>query len=325
MVGLRALYVAVALGCASVAGAQQPANLPRVGFISAASASGTSDRALAFRQGLRQLGYVEGRNLRVEYRWTDGDLNLLPKVVAEMVKLKVDVIVSAGPAVTRSIKRASVKIPVIMAFDHDPVGSGFVASLARPGGNITGFSTLTPQISGKQLEILKDVVSKLSRVAIVSDSTMPGNAQAAQEIERTAATHGMQLQHLEMRASKDFAAVFKAAVDGRAEAVVLLTSPLATAHRAQFIELANKTKLPTMYYVSEFVEEGGLMTYSASIPDLFRRSAGYVDKILKGEKPANLPVEQPTKFDFVINLKAANEIGLKIPAAILARADKVIR
>lgn len=313
------------LGCAAGSQAQPAKQIPRIGFVSASSESGISDRTVAFREGLKEHGYLEGRNLRIEYRWTDGDLNRLPKIIAEMVRLKVDVIVSAGPAVTRSIKRAGVKIPVVMAFDHDPVGSGFVATLARPGGNITGFSTLTPQTSGKQIEILKDVVPKLSRVAVVSDSTVPGNSQAAQEVERAAARYGVQLEHLEVRASSNFAAVFQAVVESRAEAIVLLTSPLATARRGEVIELANKARLPTMYYGSEFVEEGGLMTYSASIPDLFRRAPLYVDKILKGAKPATLPVEQPVKFEFAVNLKAARQIGLSIPPEVLARADRVIR
>jgi putative ABC transport system substrate-binding protein len=252
-------------------------------------------------------------------------LNRLPKVIAEMVRLKVNVIVAAGPAVTRSIKRAAVKIPVVMAFDHDPVGSGFVASLARPGGNITGFSTLAPQTSGKQVEILKDVMPGLSRVAVLSDATVPGNAQALEEVERAASKFGLQVEQLEVRASKNIAALFQAVIDSRAQAIVLLTSPLATAQRARFVELANKAKLPAMYYATEFVEEGGLMTYSANIPDLFRRAPLYVDKILKGAKPENLPVEQPVKFEFLVNLTTAKQIGLYLRPDVLARVDRVIQ
>lgn len=320
----NSLLMFVLLGCLVSAQAQQN-QVPRIGFVSASSESGISERTLAFREGLRELGYVDGKNVRVEYRWTDGDLNRLPKVIAEMARLKVNVIVAAGPAVTRSVKRAAVKIPVVMAFDHDPVGSGFVASLARPGGNITGFSTLAPQTSGKQVEILKDVMPGLSRVAVLSDATVPGNAQALQEVERVAGKFGLQVEQFEVRASKDFAALFQAVIDSRAQAIVLLTSPVATAQRARFVELANKARLPTMYYGSEFVEEGGLMTYSASIPDLFRRASLYVDKILKGAKPENLPVEQPVKFEFWVNLTTAKQIGLHLRPEVLARADRVIQ
>ena len=212
-----------------------------------------------------------------------------------------------------------------MAQDNDPVGTGFVASLARPGGNITGLSTLAPEISGKQLELLKEIVPKLSRVAVLGTSTKPGNAQALKEMELAAGAFGVQLQYLDVLDPKDIETAFRAASKGRADAVLVLASPVLNSHRTQIADLAVKSRLPAMYARREFVEAGGLMSYGANFTDLYRRAATYVDKILKGAKPADLPVEQPTKFEFIINLKAAKQIGLTIPPNVLARADKVIR
>ena len=212
-----------------------------------------------------------------------------------------------------------------MAQDNDPVGNGFVASLARPGGNITGLSTLAPEISGKQLELLKEIVPKLSRVAVLGTSTDPGNAQALKEMELAAGAFRVQLQYLDVLDPKDIETAFRAASKGRADAVLVLASPVLNSHRTQIVDLAVKSRLPAIYHRPEFVEDGGLMTYGVSITDLYRRAATYVDKILKGAKPADLPVEQPKKFEFIINLKAAKQIGLTIPPNVLARADKVIR
>jgi putative ABC transport system substrate-binding protein len=309
----------------SSAQAQQPKKVHQIGFLSTPSSSVISARNEAFRQGLRELGYVEGKNIVIEWRYAEGKFDRLPALAAELVRLKVNVIVTAGPAATSPAKEATATIPIVMGFDNDPVGSGFVASLASPGGNITGLSTLAPEISGKQLEFLKEIVPKLSRVAVVGASTEPGNAQALREVEVAAGAFGVQLQHLDVRDPKDIETAFRAATKGRADAILMLNSPVLNPHRTQVVNLAVKSRLPVIYGQPEFVEAGGLMTYSASFTDLFRRAATYVDKILKGAKPAELPVEQPTKFDLMINLKAAKQIGLTIPPNVLVRADKVIK
>jgi len=313
------------LAISFLAEAQQPKKLPRIGFLGAVSPSTISDRVEAFRQGLRELGYVDGKNIVIEYRWAEGKLGRLPVLAAELVRLKVDIIVSAGPQPTRAAKEATVTIPIVMGFDNDPVGSGFVASLARPGGNVTGLSTLAPEISGKQLELLKEIVPKLSRVAVLGNSTDPGNPQVVGETERAAVALGVQHLYLDVRAPEDIEPAFRAASKGRADAILALPSFLLTSQRKQLLDLAVKSRLPAIYDRREFVEDGGLMTYSVSSTDLFRRAATYVDKILKGTKPADLPVEQPMKFEFIINLKAAKQIGLTIPPNVLVRADKVIK
>ena len=305
--------------------AQQPKKAPRIGFLIGVSPSAFAARTEAFRQGLRELGYVEGKNMVIEWRYAEGKLDRLPALAAELVRLKVDVIVTAAPSSTRAAKEATSTIPIVMAYDSDPVGNGFVASLARPGGHITGLSSLAPEISGKQLELLKEIVPRLSRVAVLGNSTNPGNAQALKEIELAAGVFGVKLQYLDVLDSKDIETAFRAASKGRAEAVLVLQNLVLTSHRYQLVELAVKSRLPAIYDRREFVEDGGLMTYSVSSTDLFRRAATYVDKILKGAKPADLPVEQPIKFELVINLKAAKQIGLTIPPWVLMRADKVIK
>ncbi len=322
--GVLAILVFL-VGCVGMAEAQQAKKVPRIGFLSATSPATLSARIEAFRQGLRELGYVEGKNIVIEYRWAEGKTERLPDLAAELVRLKVDVIVSGGPAATRPAKEATVTIPIVMAFDNDPVSSGFVASLARPGGNITGSSTLYPEISGKQLELLKEIVPRLSRVAVLENSTNPGNAQALKETELAARAFGVQLQYLDVLGPKDIETVFRAASKGRADAVLALTNPILNEHRKALADLAIKNRLPGMYQASEYVEAGGLMTYGVSLTDLYRRGATYVDKILKGAKPADLPVEQPIKFELIINLKTAKQIGLTIPPNVLARADKVIK
>ena len=310
--------------CVSVR-AQQPTKVSRTGYLSATSPSANVGRIEAFRQGLRELGYVEGKNIVIEWRYAEGKFDRLPALVAELVRLKVDVIVTSGPQSTRVAKEATVTIPIVMGFDPDPVGGGFVASLARPGGNITGLSTLSPELSGKQLELLKEIVPKLSRVAVVGDSNEPGNAQALKEVELAAGAFKVQLQYLDVLNLKDIDHSFQSASKQRAGAVLVLAGPVMAAHRTEVVNLAAKNRLPAMYFRSDFVESGGLMTYSVNYNDLARRAATYVDKILKGAKPADLPVEQPKKFELVINLKAAKQIGLTIPPNVLARADKVIR
>jgi putative ABC transport system substrate-binding protein len=305
--------------------AQQAKKVPRIGFFSSTSPSIISARVEAFRQGLRELGYVEGKNIAVEYRYAEGKLDRLSGLAAELVRLKVDVIVSAGPPPTRSAKQATSTIPIVMAFDDDPVGSGFAASLARPGGNITGLSTLAPEISGKQLELLREIVPKLSRVAVFGNATQPGHPQALREINVAADAFRVQVQYLEVRGPKDIETAFGAASKERADAVLVLSTPVLLSLRRQVADLAIQSRLPAIYSRPEYVEDGGLVFYGPSYTDLYRRAATYVDKILKGAKPADLPIEQPKKFEFIINSKAAKQIGLTIPPNVLARADKVIR
>jgi putative ABC transport system substrate-binding protein len=305
--------------------AQQPTNIPRLGYLTAPPFSAITAQHEAFRQGLRELGYVEGKNIFVEWRSAEAKLDRLPELAAELVRLKVDVIVTAGPAPTRAAKGATSTIPIVMAFDNDPVGNGFIASLARPGGSITGLSTLTPELSGKRLEILKETVPKLSRVAVVGTSTFPGTGANLKEVERAAAALKVKLQYLDVLTPKDIGAAFQAATKERAEAILFLGSVVYTDRRTELAELAVKHRLPASYSRSDHVEDGGLMSYGSNPNDLYRRAAYYVDRILKGAKPADLPVEQPTKFEFVINLNAAKQIGLTIPQKVLARADKVIK
>jgi putative ABC transport system substrate-binding protein len=322
--GIVAIVVTFSM-CGTVATAQQPTKVPRIGFLAAPSHSSISDRYDAFLHGLRELGYMEGKNIAIERRSADGKLERLPDLAAELVRLKVDTIVTGGPGSTRRAKEATATIPIVMAQDFDPVGTGFVASLARPGGNITGLATLAPEISGKQLELLKETVPRLSRVAVLGTSTIPGNAQAIKETELAAGVLGVKLQILDIIGPKDIETAFRAASKGRAEAVLALGSSVLLLQRTQVVELVGKNRLPTIYSQREFLEAGGLMTYGTNFADLWRRAATYVDKILKGAKPADLPVEQPKKFEFIINLKAAKQIGLTIPPNVLVRADRVIK
>jgi putative ABC transport system substrate-binding protein len=268
---------------------------------------------------------VEGKNIVIESRYAEDKPDRLSELAAELVRAKVDVIVTGGSAVTRRAKEATQTIPIVMAQDSDPVGNGFVASLARPGGNITGLASLEPEISGKQVELLKEIIPKLSRLAVFGNSTQPGHVQALKETELATKVFAVQLQYLDVGSPKDLETAFRAASKGRAEAVLMLQIPVLFSHRTQTADLALKSRLPAMYWRPEFVEYGGLMFYGANIIDMFRRAATYVDKILKGAKPADLPVEQPTKFELVINLKTAKQIGLTIPPNVLARADKVIK
>jgi ABC-type uncharacterized transport system substrate-binding protein len=319
------LLATVLLTTAPPTQAQQPAKFHQIGYLSTDSPSTIAARIEAFRQGLRELGYVEGKNIVIEWRFAEGKADRLPGLAAELVRLKVDAIVTSGPAATRAAKQATVTVPIVTAQDPDPVGNGLVASLARPGGNITGLSTLAPEIDGKKLELLKDIVPRLSRVAVLASSTTPGNAQALKETELAARALGVQLQFLDVLSPKTIETAFRAAAKGRADALLVLQSPVFVNERTQLADLAVKSRLPTIYDRREFVDDGGLMCYGTNFADLSRRAATYVDKILKGAKPADLPVEQPTKFELVINLKAAKQIGLTIPPNVLARADRVIK
>ena len=281
-------------------------------------------RTEPFRRGLNELGYVDGKTIAVEWRSPEGDQTRLRALVAELLRLKVDLIVSGGPAVTRAVKEATSTLPIIMA--QDTVGNGFIASLARPGGNVTGLSTLTPEIRGKQLELLMETVPRVSRMAVFHSSAQPGNAQAVKEVELAAGASGVKLQYLDVIDATGIDTAFHAAANGRADAVLMMVlGRIIVPNRDQIAARAIKARLPVMYERIENVEAGGLMSYGVNFADLDRRAAYYVDRILKGAKPADLPVEQPTKFDFVINLKTAKQIGVTIPAGVLARADKVIR
>jgi len=303
--------------------AQHPKKVPRIGLL--LQAPPTSPQVEAFRQGLRDLGYIEGKNILIEYRHTEGKPDRLPALAAELVRLKVDVIVVSGALATSAAKKATSEIPIVMAVAGDPVGSGHIASLGRPGGNITGLTNLAPELGGKRLELLKEVIPGLSRVAIVSDPTNPIFKLQLSEVESAAQALNLQLQILEVREPNDFERAFGAAKKARAGAVGTLASAFLGAHRQKLVDFAEKNGLPAMYHNSGFVEDGGLMSYGVNNTDLYRRAATYVDKILKGAKPADLPVEQPTKFEFVINLKTAKQIGITIPPNVLARADKVIK
>ncbi len=304
--------------------AQQATKVTPIGYLSGPSLSANAARIEAFRQGLRELSYGQGENIVIEWRSADGKVDRPPAHTAEQVRHKVAVNVTSGGALTRRAKEATSTIPIVMTNDPDPVGDGFVASLARPGGNITGLSTFVPELSGKRLEILREVVPKLSRVAVLGSSTATGYAQTLKEIEPAAKAFKMQLQFIDVLHAKDMETAFRAASEGRAQGMLTLNSAILGSQRAQIVELAEKIRLPVMYHQNDFVEVGGLMFYGVNVPDLSRRAATYVDKILKGAKPGDIPVEQPTKFELVINLKTAKALGLSIPQSILLRADQII-
>ena len=320
-----ALILYIGFPTFELARAQQPTEAPRIGILIGSTRSAMSARSDAFLQGLRELGYVERKNIIVEWRSADGKFDRLPALAAELVRLKVSAIVSFGPAVTRPLKQVTSTIPIVMGADTDPVDSGFAASLARPGGNITGLATLSPEIAGKQLELLKEIAPRLSHATVLGNSTNPGNIHELKETELAAGAFGVQIRFFNVQGPKDIDSAFGEVSKGQAEAIIVLGNPVLNRYRNQVIELAAKTRLPATYARPEFVEAGGLMNYGASYNDLFRRAAIYVDKILKGAKPANLPIEQPTKFELLINLKTAKQIGLTIPPSVLARADRIIR
>ena len=323
LAGIVALVVTLAMGGA-VAEAQQPAGIPRIGILIAGSASSYLLRVEALRQRLRELGYVEGKNIFIEYRYADGKLERLPDLAAELVRLKVDVIVTTGSN-TLAAKKASATIPIVFAVAGDPVGSGLVSSLARPGGNITGLSLMAPDLDGKRLELLKEAFPKVARVAFLWVPVDSRGNLALTEMEAAAKALGVKLQSLDVRSLDDFDSAFARAKREGAQALIATASPLINTQQRQVLDFAAKNRLPAMYETSEFVEAGGLMSYAPNFADLWRRAADFVDKILKGTKPADIPVEQPTKFEFIINLKAAKQIGVTIPSNVLARGDRVIR
>jgi ABC-type uncharacterized transport system substrate-binding protein len=306
----------------AVAQAQQPKKAHRIGFLSPLE---SPQYFTAFRQGMRELGYVEGQNVLIEYRSAKGMPERFPDLAAELVRLNVDVIVAASGGGALAVKNATSTIPIVFGTTGDPVASGLVASLARPGGNITGLTALGIELTGKRLELLKEAVPKASRIVVLSTpgSTEGGTSLKAMEV--AAQPLGIELRVQEVRDPGEFEKTFAAITKERAGAIMVLTGPLLTTHRKRIVEFAAKSRLPAMYGISEFVDAGGLMFYGASLPKMYRRAATYVDKILKGAKPADLPVEQPTKFELVINLKTAKQIGLTIPPNVLARADRVIK
>ena len=303
--------------------AQQPGKVPRIGYLADAGSSPPQ----AFLQGLRDLGYVEGKNIALEYRTTDGKSERRPDQVAELIHLKVDIIVADGTGPTLAAKKATSAIPIVMTSSSDPVGTGLIASLARPGGNVTGLTSVTGELGGKLLELLKEIVPRLTRVAIaLPGPDSPASKLFLKETEAPAQALRVQLITLWVRGPKDFESAFRIATKERANALLVRVPPATfSPHLKQFVELTVKSRLPAISPARNWVEAGGLMSYGADQNVGFRRAATYVDKILKGTKPADLPVDAPTKFEFIISLKAAKQIGLTIPPNVLVRADKVIR
>ena len=301
--------------------AQQAKKVPQVGVLFGPTDPGVE----AFRRGLRELGYVEGKNVTIEYRSAEGKLDRLPGLAAELVRLKADVIVGSSNSAISALKEATKTIPIVMAIAGDPVGSGFIASLAHPGGNITGLTVIAEQLSGKRLELLKEINPKITRVAVFRSPTTPIHAVLWKETQEAATTLGIKVFPLDIQGPEDIESGFATMAREHASAFIVLPEPISFTNRKKIVDLAAKQRLPAMYPWNEFAESGGLIVYGPNRDDVWRRSATYVDKILKGANPADLPVEQPTKFELVINLKTAKQIGLTIPPNVLARADKVIK
>ena len=306
--------------------AQPLANVPRIGWLGGTSPAVNPAVLEAFRHGLREHGWIEGQNIVIEYRWAEGRFERLPDLAAELVRLPVDIIVpvASDPAI-RAAQHATSTIPIVMAVSSDPVGTGFVASLARPGGNITGVSGLVPEVAGKRLQLLKEVVPQAARVAVLWNATHSGKGLEWHETQVAAHVLGVTLQSVEVRGPDDFDPAFAALTTERPDALITLAEPLTIMHRRQIADFAITNRLPMISQLKEFAEAGGLMTYGTSLPGLFQRAAYYVDKILKGAKPADLPVEQPMQFELVINLKTAKALGITIPPTLLFQADEVIR
>jgi len=312
--------------CGSVE-AQQPKKVARIGYLSQLDLASESTRSEPIRLALRELGYIEGQNIFTEYRYAEGKLDRLPELAAELVRLKVDVIVTGGDIPLQAAKNATKTIPIVMSGRGiDPVEAGFVESLARPGGNITGITNLAAELGGKRLELFKEAVPKIARVAVFYDPTTPINVREVKEVlPVTAGALRLTIQPWEVRAADDFGKVFAALNKDRPDGLYVPGSRLMNANQKRTISFALKSRLPSVYSTREYVDAGGLMSYGADLADSSRRVAYYVDKILKGAKPADLPVEQPKKFEFIINLKTAKQIGLTIPPEVLARASKLIK
>jgi putative tryptophan/tyrosine transport system substrate-binding protein len=313
------------LGCAAAsslpARAQQP--LPTIGFLGGATASAETQRIAAFVQRLRDLGWIEGRTVAIEYRWAEGHSTRLTEIAAEFVDLKVNVILATGTAPALVAKQATATIPIVFAFAGDPLGTGLVASLTRPGGNVTGLSNEAADLDGKRIELLREIVPRLSRLGVLANVDYPAAALEMNEVQAAARTLGLEVVIFEVRSGKDIELGFEALKD-KADAVFLVGDPLMSSNRSRINTLALATRLPTIYVQREYVDAGGLISYGANFPDMFRRAAELVDEILRGAKPADIPVEEPTKFELVINLTTAKALGLTIPPTLLARADEVI-
>jgi ABC-type uncharacterized transport system substrate-binding protein len=319
-----ALSVMLFVFCFS-AEAQQSIRTPRIGFLGVISATALANRLDGLRQGLRALGYEEGSNIEIEYRYADGKLDRLSTLASELVNSKVALVVTHGEAAIRALKQVSPNLPIVVGVTGDLIVTGHAASLAHPGGNVTGFVDTSPELSGKRLEITRDIQPKISQIAVLWNAGNPVKTLDFKATENAAKALGLKLYSLKVEGTKDFDGAFNPPSAHRFSALVVLQDALTIAHAKRIIDFAQMHRLPAMYGSTEFVDAGGLISYAAQFPDLFRRAATYVDKILKGAKPAELPIEQPTKFELVVNLKAAREIGLSIPPDVLAKADRVIR
>ena len=319
------LVIALISPASFPADAQDLPNVHRLGFLSAGTAQSERERLAVFWEGLHELGYIEGKTLFIEYRYANGSLDRLPTLAAELVRQKVKLIVTAGNEAVQAAKSATQTIPIVMAFSGDPVGAGFVASLARPGGNITGSSRINVELSAKRLELLNETVPSATRIAVLYNPEGRVPALALKEIRAAAQKLSLQIQALELQSPQDIEGAFLSAVKERARAIMTIAGGFTGFYRTQIVNLAAKNRLAGMYNKARFVESGGLMSYSSDTLEEFRRASLYIDRILKGAKPSELPVEQPTKFEMVINLKTAKQIGLTIPPNVLARADRVIR
>jgi ABC-type uncharacterized transport system substrate-binding protein len=327
--GVFTLIIALALGALAApfaANAQQPAKVYRIGILIPSNPAATAHLIEAFKQGLRDHGYVEGQNVILERRYGEAKVERISDVAAELVRIKVNVIVATTDLAIAAAKQQTQTIPIVMVNSTDPIGTGFVASLARPGGNVTGLSIISPELSGKRLELLREVVSGLSRVAIIWNPSVRGAMFDYKETDSAARSLRLQLQSVEVSRAEDLDRAFLAVTNQRAQVLIVQTpNPVLFANRAQIVSFAQRNRLPSMYGQREFADAGGLMAYGPSSAELWRRAATYVDKILKGVKPGELPVEQPTRFELVINLKTAKTLGLTIPQSLLLRADHVIQ
>jgi len=320
------LVAVVLLPLGVIAQAQQPAKTFKVGWLESATTDRGSRLGDIFLRRLAELGFVEGKNIAFEYRSADNKLDRLPALVDELIRLNVDVLLTSATPATIAAKNATKTIPIVfIQLAVDPVTAGFVDSLARPGGNITGLTNIAAELTGKRLEILKETVPQLSRVALMWEPKNAGSAQTWKESQLPAKELGLQLHSMEVSSADQFEGAFKEAIKVRSAALAVTPMVLASNHRKEIVELAAKSRLPAVYYRDSFVESGGLMSYGADLADHFRRAADFIEKILKGSKPADLPVEQPKKYEFIVNLKAAKQIGLMIPQSVLYRADKVIK
>jgi putative tryptophan/tyrosine transport system substrate-binding protein len=325
----RRLVLAVTAGALAAplaSFAQQPAKIARIGFLYPASPEGVGAVRLQwFRDALRELGYVEGKNLQLEVRWGEGKLDRLPALAAELVQLKVDVIVAASSPAVLAASQATRTIPIVMPTSSDPVGDGLVASLARPGGNITGLSQMAPELGEKRIQLLKEMFPKVSHaMAVLWNPDYVGMRARFEQARVAAPAVGLTVRSVEVRDARELDVAFEAIIREHPEALLLLVDPLTLSQRARIVEFAAEQRLPAIYETRDFVDVGGLISYGPNVPDLFRRAATYVDKILRGAKPADLPIEQPTKFELVINMRAAKALGIRFPESILLRADKVI-